>query len=180
MNMDSPLKHHIQFAALDDGIVVLRIVGKGDYEISGQLRAISDRYSSHGPCPRYIVDLGNCPSLDSTFMGEIASMALYQRSHRADQLVVVNANANTRCQMGKLGLKHILDLRQDSLPEGVCDGAVFQSSAPRPLSRFEQIIHMIECHQALIEADSGNEVRFRGVLQSLQDSLARESAKRKL
>lgn len=179
MTMDSPLKHHILFAAFEDGIVVLRVVGKGDHEISGQLKAVSDRYSAREPSPRYIVDLQSCPSLDSTFMGEIASMALVQRAQRAERLVVVNANSNTLNQMEKLGLKHILELRQDDLPESRCDGAVFQSSPAQPVSRIHQIVRMIECHEALIEADSGNEVRFRAVVQSLQDSLSRESARRK-
>ena len=37
---------------------------------------------------------------------------------------------------------------------------------------------MIESHQALIEANSGNEVQFRPVIESLEASLDRETRAR--
>jgi len=38
-------------------------------------------------------------------------------------------------------------------------------------SRFERIVHMIESHEALIDACSGNEIKFRAVLETLNESL---------
>lgn len=175
MRVKQAQKGHILYACPEEGIVVLRVVGRGDFEISPQVKTVCDKFNREDYSPAYILDLEHCPAMDSTFMGVVAAIALHQIACRDSRMVVLNAEATAQMQLDKLGLKYILEMRRDDAP-GVAsvDALDFEESPAVAQSRFDRIIHMIESHEALIDVDSGNEVKFKGVLQSLSESLDRE------
>ena len=167
----------ILFATPEDGVVVLRAVGRATLDVSPSLRAVADAFNRPDYSPRYIVDLAECHTLDSTFMGVVASMAMHQTAHGdGSRLLVVNADATTERQLTILGLNYLLDIHpahvEGQAPEA--DESAFQEARLMALSRFERIVHMIESHQALIDTNSGNEVAFKDVMTSLDESLERE------
>jgi anti-anti-sigma regulatory factor len=158
--------------------VVVRVVGRGDLGISPQLKTLGDQFNRADYSPHYILDLERCFAMDSTFMGAIAALALHQMACLNTRMVVVNASANAQSQLEKLGLKYILDLRH-GLPEEVAPvgTADFRESPSPARSRFDRIVHMMESHRALIDANSGNEIVFRPVLERLGESLEREKSR---
>jgi len=168
----------VLYARPEADVVVVRVVGRGDLELSPQVKAVSDGFNRPDYSPRYIVDLEQCPSLDSTFMGALATVALHQTACQAGRMVVLNANATAESQMEKLGMKYLVDLRSECTHDAPAPAEGFQAPPVLEQSRFERIVHMIECHRALVDADSGNEAVFRPIIQSLSDSLAREATRR--
>ena len=73
-------------------------------------------------------------------------------------------------------MTHILDLRTggeegDETTPG--KNAAFSSVEAPSVDKLNRIIMMIEAHEKLIDASSQNEVQFKGVLQSLKESLDR-------
>ena len=177
MNETGARKAQILFATPEDNVVVLRAIGRGTLDVSPSLRAVVDAFNRSDYSPRYIVDLAECPTLDSTFMGVLAAMAMHQTA-RGDgsRLIVVNADATTQRQMSILGLNYLLDIHTAHPDDGApqADESTFEEARPRELSRFQRIVHMIESHQTLIDANSGNEVAFKDVMTSLDESLERE------
>jgi hypothetical protein len=109
-------------------------------------------------------------------MGVLASMGLKERQVDGTQPIVVNISPHVRELLELLGLNYILDLRSGaSAPQHApADGEVeFEPVETPEMSRLDRIVMMIEAHQQLIDVDRKNEVKFKGVLDSLKDSLNR-------
>jgi anti-anti-sigma factor len=166
----------VLLAQPEDDVVVVRTVGRGNLELSPNLRLVSDRLNRDDYSPRYVMDLCQCDSLDSTYMGVMASMGMHQSSCGKGRLTVVNASDVTERQLNILGLNHILDIHKrgpaSEYPPTDVDG--FSKVEAPETSRYASIVHMIESHQALVDAHTGNEVKFRNVMAALANSLQRE------
>lgn len=169
----SDKKARILFAQPSEEVVILKVIGRGNFELSPSLKAVFDRFTREGKTPYYIIDIEQCPSLDSTFMGAMASMGLQQMKEHNVKIKVLNTNATTDSQLEKLGLKYLMDIHQcgDQCPGKDLGDEDFQVSKADTQSLVDRIVHMIESHEALIDAYSGNELEFRLVLDSLNKSL---------
>jgi anti-anti-sigma regulatory factor len=163
----------IQYARLRDGIVVIRVLGKGTFQQSAGLLHVFEITRDQQPAPHYVIDLDQCTTMDSTFMGTLASIGLHQRRTQKSQVIVANIKDHVRYLLNTLGLQYILDLRPDKVALPPADGAYAPANAPE-MNNLDRILMMIEAHEYLIDIDSQNEVKFEGVLQSLRDSLHRE------
>jgi len=173
---DDKNKAQILYAQPAEDVVVVRVVGRGNFDLSPRLKQIFEAFDQPDWTPHFILDVAKCPSLDSTFMGVIAQMALRQLALQQDRLQVLNANPNTSTQLEKLGLGYLLDIREDSGRATVADED-FHNARSHSQSRVDRIVHMIESHRNLIEAHSQNEEEFRSVLNSLKASLEKEERK---
>ncbi|MGI8906517.1 MAG: STAS domain-containing protein [Candidatus Sumerlaeaceae bacterium] len=163
------------FAELPDGLVVVKIYGRGTFSNSVELKRLGDYMFERGVKPHFIIDLDACTTMDSTFMGVLASVALREKRELADNLVVVNANPQNYRLLHTLGLAHFMDVRTSNESAPDVENARFHTAETEEVPRLDQIIHMIEAHQSLCDVDSENEVRFKSVLQCLSDSLKRET-----
>ncbi|HPS03324.1 MAG TPA: hypothetical protein PLA90_17430 [Candidatus Sumerlaeota bacterium] len=174
---DSTSQSLIQYAQLPDDVVVVRVIGRGDHRLSLALKTLGDQFKRPNYSPRFLFDIRDCTALDSTFMGILAALALHQKSSRQERTVLVNANPTTERQLTTLGLNYLLDIRAGGA-NGILQTPVqFQNAETAATeSRFQQIVHMIEAHQTLVDISSGNEVLFRHVLDSLQESAEHEKS----
>ena len=169
-------KGQVLYARAEGDVVVVRVEGRGNHELSHTLRSLFEKLNRDSYSPSYIIDLAGCVSLDSTFMGTMAAMALHQTSCRQDRAVVVNTNPTTHRQLDMLGLNYLLDIHtRSAATPGVRDEDFLSAQQQAPSSRFNQIVHMIQAHERLTDISSGNEIKFRGVLDALNESLERES-----
>lgn len=173
---EKPKTGEILYAKADEDVVVVRVVGRGNHELSHTLKILVKELNRKDYSPFYIMNLEKCVSLDSTFLGSMASTAIHQTACRKDRALVVQANTTTDRQMRTLGLHYLMDIHkipngnQHPVPE---DFKTAQT--PDPPSNLERIVHMIDAHESLMDLSSGNEIQFRSVLDSLQKSLERET-----
>lgn len=167
----------ISFAELRGGIIVVRVVGRGSYANSVEFKRLADHMvSRYGPGNyHFVIDLENCATMDSTFMGVLASIGLRQKRDDTERLTVVNANEQNLRLLQTLGLSHFMNVRPMGKSEqlNVKNGA-FQVAERQELSKTDRIVHMIEAHENLTDADAENAVRFESVLKYLHESLDRE------
>lgn len=172
---ENPQQDTISFAEMSGGIVVVRVLGRGSFSNSVELKTLADRLADqHGPGKyHFIVDLDQCSTMDSTFMGTLASIGLRQKRDGLDSLIVVNANEQSSRLLQTLGLAHFISIRS-SHPAAQVMGAGFQQADTRDVSRQDRIAHMIEAHENLVDIDSQNATRFESVLKYLRESLERE------
>ena len=56
-------------------------------------------------------------------------------------------------------------------PAAPCDE--FSEVQAPEISKLDRILLMLEAHEKLVDVDSENEIKFRGVLKNLRDSLKR-------
>jgi anti-sigma B factor antagonist len=163
----------VQLARVGERLFVIRIDGRGSFQNCGGLKQFLDRQLDAAPDTELIVDLQECTSMDSTFMGVLAGAGLRQRQTGRGRLVITNLKPHTAKLLKTLGLTHFLDVRLDGpTPSAAAKAENFQTlpEVP-PMSRLERIRMMIEAHERLVDIDKGNEVKFQGVLTYLAESL---------
>lgn len=150
--------------------VWLRVIGKGTFQTSGGLKQYSKRMMTRG-YRKFLIDLGECEVMDSTFMGTLAGLALNLREETGGGCFqVVRANVRNAALLSNLGLDQLFPVCAEGDPNAP---ALPRSTdlTPAPASAPSTAQDILEAHQALVEADEENLVRFRDVL----DLLAKEA-----
>jgi len=167
----------ISFASLPDHIVVIRVTGRGSFHNSMEVRKLADAMTRGDGAgdTRFILDLEECVTMDSTFMGVLASIGLNQLKNVGEKLAVINVNPQNMRLLKTLGLTQFMTVRETQAGTPQVSDDEFQCLIQEDASRTDRIIHMIEAHRDLCEADPSNNMRFESVLKYLNDSLKRES-----
>jgi anti-anti-sigma regulatory factor len=117
----------------------------------------------------FVLDLEKCELMDSTFMGTLASVAFSLRDLESGLLRVVRANTRNFSLLEGLGLDHLFQVEPEpspSLPPALHKAGI-PGSAPD-----EQRLAILEAHEALIDADPRNAVRFQDVIEYLRQEIA--------
>jgi anti-anti-sigma regulatory factor len=118
---------------------------------------------------QFVVDLKNCPVMDSTFMGTLAMIALRLRDIGQGRLRVVNLNERNRDLLTNLGLDQLFDMEDDEAPAAVAAQQPLDGSATGGKSAQAQT--MLDAHQALVDANPENLTKFKDVLEYLKQDL---------
>jgi len=166
-------------AVLDDGrTAIVRVVGRGNFMNSVSLKKFADHLAARGKPARFVLDLAQCETMDSTFMGILASVSIAQERGGRERVTVANPNEHVMKLLKTLGLMRLLDVREpgrDTVAE-LMDRAR-ETMAPvdaSEVSHSEQISHTLSAHKALVPLNDGNEERFQSVIHYLEKSLEGE------
>ena len=119
----------------------------------------------------FVVDVRNCPVMDSTFMGTLAGVALRLREIGQGALRVTHLNARNSDLLRNLGLDQLftIDLCGITPPDDAQAKSIGPDAGP---DRVAQAQTMLEAHEALVEADPENLTKFKDVLEYLKQDLA--------
>lgn len=121
-----------------------------------------------------VVDLENCPTMDSTFMGTLTGIAVRLMKHPDGRLQVVNPNPRTVALLTGLGLNHIFEvdtegtswIREREMISRVLSNDVCRQEPPA--GQREQCECMLEAHEALVDAADENVPKFQDVIECLK------------
>jgi anti-anti-sigma regulatory factor len=144
------------------------VEGKGSFLNSGSIKEFANEMLNRGH-REFMIDLAGCPVMDSTFMGTLTGVALRLRELGQGEMQVINLNERNRDLLYNLGLNQLFTI-DGTVPEG--DVAVKKALEPGA-GRADQARTMLEAHEALVEADSGNLTKFKDVLEYLKQDLHR-------
>jgi len=172
--VNSMIEDTIEFAIVDDEIMVVRVKGRGCNLNSVNLGKFVQDIRQQYPNIHIIFDLEKCSYVDSTFMGTMLMLNRGLKNSNSSSLMVLNVQNQVYQTLYKTGLHHILDIRNNKdfpLLEKA-DFKKMENSAP--ISRIEQIVNSLEAHVTLMNLGSENELRFQSVVKYLEDSLERE------
>ena len=122
----------------------------------------------------FVVDLADCPVMDSTFMGTLAGLALRLRESENGSLLVCNVNERNADLLRNLGLNNLFTVESKA---DAADQAESTLSSDGSLSRLDHAACMIEAHEALVDADPENLARFKDVLEYLKQDLRAGASK---
>ena len=150
-----------------DKIVWIKVEGKGSFLNSPALKEFSREMVNRGR-RQFVVDLKNCPVMDSTFMGTMAGMALRLRELGHGKVHVINTNERNGDLLRNLGLNQIFSMDFADTEE-IGSPQVLETDAERT----ETARTMLEAHEALVEADPGNLSKFKDCLAYLKEDLRR-------
>ena len=152
--------------------VHVKVQGKGSFQNSPALKEFARRMFDRGH-RTFIVDLGACPVMDSTFMGTLAGIALRLREAGSGSLRVINVNERNLDLLRNLGLNNLFEIVSVERTERDC--ALTQAALES--TRSDQATCMIEAHEALVDADPENLARFKDVLDYLKQDLRAGTSK---
>ncbi len=153
-------------------IVWIKVEGKGSFLNSAGVKEFAKEMVNRGH-REFVVDLRNCPVMDSTFMGTLAMIALRLREIGQGSLHVVNLNERNHDLLTNLGLDQLFSMDACGVKEG---GPAVRNSLPPAAAATDQTAqarNMLEAHEALVEADPENLTKFKDVLEYLKQDLHR-------
>jgi len=154
--------------------VWVRVEGKGSFLNSSGLKEFAREMINRG-YREFVIDLANCPVMDSTFMGTMAGIALHLREIGQGSLRVIHLNDRNSDLLSNLGLDQLFVIGTSGLPvpnAGDAQTQPIEASGNAGADRAEQAQTMLEAHEALVEAAPENLTKFKDVLDYLKQDLA--------
>lgn len=164
------------FAGGVDKIVRIAVRGPGNFTVSTLLKQFAVLAIEEG-CRRLVLDLRECSSVDSTFLGVLAGLAGRLKRQNQLRMDVIRLSDKLRDTLVTLGLDRLMALHAAvpddlaCLPEGT-DGLKPLRPRPPP-DRNTTRQTMIEAHESLSELSEANARRFKDVLAFLRQDAAR-------
>jgi len=114
-----------------------------------------------------LIDLSECETIDSTFIGTITSLSLKYRKTHPGCVKLFNISTHVREILNTLGLIHILDVVSGNENESVS----FSEMTPGDHSRVDVARLMLDAHQTLSGVSKENTLEFKNVVEYLQKQI---------
>lgn len=158
-----------------DGSQWVRVHGKGNFTSSPRLKQYVEGCLEEG-CEAVVVDLDDCPAMDSTFMGTLAGLA-GRLMEKDGSMTVVGLSERNRDSLVDLGLDAILELEEEDGAsawsenlEEIREGLQHWESSVTGAAVAEEVL---EAHRKLCEVDGRNTEKFGAVLEVLEQECSR-------
>src|SRR5271155_5397389 len=107
----------------------VKVVGRGSFQNSGCLKAFYQQLLKEG-VTRFVIDLGACTYLDSTFLGILLGLGLKLRESGQGLLNILNASSRNLELLRNLGLDRLIQVSAGSLPGEGAPGASKTGTLP--------------------------------------------------
>ena len=159
-------------------MVCIRVQGKGSFQNSTGIKQFATAMIHRGH-RNFVVDLADCPVMDSTFMGTLTGVALRLREIGQGEVHVINSNARNTDLLAGLGLDQILSLDNASADEGLYHSVDEESLSLSPEQAADKKATtetMIASHQALVDADPENFCKFKDVIDYLKQDIHQQES----
>jgi anti-sigma B factor antagonist len=157
--------------ALRDQVVCIKINGRGDFNLSLDLRKLIDELRLRGYC-RFIFELRDCLMMDSTFLGILSGEGLKSCQGSQAQgptLELMNPNPRIAEVLENLGVVHLFKITQ--CPDSVA--VHYEATQTEDKSKVEVARNCLEAHKTLMDLNPANINRFKDVAEFLAQDLKR-------
>ena len=152
--------------------VVVRINGRACFQNSVCLRDFVTEMLQQGK-KRFVLDFLHCTSMDSTFLGVLAGIALELRKRAGGgSLVLARMGPRNLELVRNLGLHRILTVDAGDFAMNFSPDA-----KPLPCPDQTELDHarlVLEAHENLVSADESNRTKFQDVLSFLKNRVAQK------
>lgn len=151
----------------------IRCVAKGNFNNSPAIEKWANAQIKGG-IKSLAIDLEQCTGMDSTFMGNLAGLAM-KLTAIGGKLQIIDASTKCARSLTDLGLSSLMEIN----PE--CKAADWDEQKQDMRGNLEEIssastldktTHVYETHKKLCEADSSNHQKFDSVLECLEADLS--------
>ena len=150
--------------------VAIRIEGRASFQNSACLNDFFNELIGRGKT-RFVMDFANCTSMDSTFLGVLAGLALQLRKQTPPgSLVLCRLGARNLELVRNLGLHRLLTVDTET-----ADVELKTSTALPPCgdkSELESARLVLAAHENLVAADEDNRAKFEDVLTFLKNRVS--------
>ena len=166
----------IYVGQLQNGVIWIRVEGKGSFKNSAELKEFASVAIDKG-AKELVIDLENCPVMDSTFMGTLVGITRNLDKIDNTSIDVINANSRNEQLLVSLGIDKLLNLDlenrthqefRNDISEYIQNGHYLEHEE---LDTIKGAVHTLEAHQELTKADKSNVPRFKDVIHYLEEEL---------
>ncbi len=171
-----PIGNQILAATADQCTLVV-VSGSATYKLAPSFKQATQAARLAGSL-LIVVDMAACTSMDSTFMGSIASLGFTLQKAETSPLVLINLRPNAVALLRGLGVDRILKVYPaGTLPDGLGDltplAHNLQPIMTEAASERELAALMYDAHETLTKVAPENLQRFKDVLAFLREDLQR-------
>jgi len=149
----------------------VKVAGRANFGSAVDFKTVLAGLEQKG-YPYIVVELSDCPLMDSTFLGVLAASGLRRRPNlgecESEAIEIRNANDRLLDLLENLGVLHLFKTCNGELPK--CKEV---DSSPCQPSREALTQASLEAHQTLMEINPENVDRFKEVAKFLAEDLAR-------
>ena len=150
--------------------VVVRVVGRACLQNSSVLKEFVSGLIKQGKT-RFVFDLQQCASMDSTFLGVLAgsAMELRKATNKQGSFILARAGQRNLELLRNMGLHRIMtvDCGDFQMNFDKCNEVL----ASEKLSELENARMVLSAHENLVMADEKNRTKFQDVLDFMKNRL---------
>jgi len=148
----------------------VKVVGRGSFQNSSCFKAFYQKLLKD-TVNRFVVDLGTCTYLDSTFLGILLGLALKLKETGEGRLHILNASQRNLELLRNLGLDRLIVIDSQNIEmNGVMEKSLEEVACREP-TRKEAAPTILEAHRNLMEFDARNIPKFKDVVEFLREDL---------
>ena len=149
--------------------VAVRIEGRASFQNSGSLEQFCKERVGQGRV-RFVMDFAGCTSMDSTFLGVLAGLAIQlRRRSPAGSLVLARLNPRNLELVRNLGLHRLVTIDDGTPPEAMAGAA--SPLAEKTRSEIESARLVLAAHENLVAVDESNRARFADVVAMVRQRI---------
>src|SRR4051812_3372706 len=164
--MPDPAKPTFLVDAYADPVAV-RIEGRASFANSGSLKDFVAEMMRQGK-GRFVIDFAACSSMDSTFLGVLAGIALaLRRQNPPGSLTLARVGERNLELIRNLGLHRLATVDAGNFPMNFAGGT--QALDHQSKTELESARLVLEAHENLVSADAANATKFQDVLAFLRN-----------
>lgn len=172
-----PTKAPVMSVAVVEQMAFVKLPGRANFTTSVEFKTLINGLRDQG-VNHFVLDLGECVTMDSTFLGVLAGLALRNSDGKETaangeklKLDLLNPNARVADLLDNLGVVHLFNVLQQENP---CT-AMFEpvtNEQPAP-SKEEMSRNCLEAHELLMRINPENVPKFKEVTKFLAEDLRR-------
>lgn len=152
--------------------VYVRVQGLGIASVGLDLWDFSEEMAREG-FSAFIVDLQDCQSFDSTFMGVLVGMAEEASKTEGGGVMVIHPSDHHKRLLAEVGLTKIISIREE--PIDLPDRIELTPLKDLPRTSDKRVRQIRKAHQRLVEIDERNKVKFGPFLDMLAQEISEEN-----
>jgi anti-sigma B factor antagonist len=167
------------FVAVVERTAFIKVPGRANFNTSIDLKSLVTELRQRG-FGDFILDLHECITMDSTFLGVLAGMVLRNNGNgngngggaggsEALDIELLNPNARVTDLLENLGVLDLFKVRNEDVPSTL----IFEPAHHLEPSREEVTRNCLKAHQTLMEANPENVPKFKEVTQFMAEDLKR-------
>lgn len=169
------MSEELVYTAIFKDTAWVRVIGRGIFINSLPIKTwllsrIEEGYS------RLLIDLSDCKSMDSTFMGAVTGLSLRMKRLGRAPITIANVTGHNKRLLETLGLDKFLVLEE----KFEIDTSLNWELLPiESLDKLTTTKHMMNAHEKLIGTGSLAEEQFKNVHELLKEDLKKQLDKDK-
>lgn len=162
-------------AATVEGCTLVAVIGNMSYRLAPAFKQATQAARLAGS-ELIVVDMAQCRSMDSTFMGGMAALGFAVQKETRMRLVFINVSPSAMALLKGLGLLRLLvTYPAEAMPAGLGEMSALadnlQPVEAEVLAGSHLAAFMYDAHETLTRADPANLQKFKDVLSFLKQDM---------